>query len=266
MEKPDNIKEVDHYLREIGLEPVSSGGYNQKWKGKSQGREISVLFSKRTRAKYHNQDVRTRQYVGHQVVIEVGTKISTRFSATRDDVSSKFAQKLRSLVSLEPLDVGSGLPQELSLFTCDKEWAREFASDLEAQRVLSGDFLALKNASSIVFGFFPGTDSNGTATFSCRMPLSTITLEFCKSTLESMLTLAEASERYRTRKVISPSRVEKLIREKPWLIFLGLFAVVVLLGVLFSAALIAIAISGVSPLIIPVIIFLVYMLYRRFFK
>ncbi|MCB0330620.1 MAG: hypothetical protein KDD70_13180 [Bdellovibrionales bacterium] len=266
MTETKNIEAVGRYFQEIGLQPISTSKINLRWKGNFRGREVSVLFSRRSRTKYHGEHVRTRQYVGHQLVFETPLKISTRFSVTKEKDDSKAAQKLRSLVSLEPFPLAADSGRELSAYTCDKEWAKDFTSDEEVQRVLGGGFMSPTAAESVVFGLFPGADTPGIATFTCRIPLSSVTKPMCKLAVESLVTLADASEKYTPRKVVSLSRVERLIKKQPFLFVFGLMACIVLLGLIFSAALIALAASGATPLVMPAFLIVMYLLYRRYFK
>ncbi|MCB0355304.1 MAG: hypothetical protein KDD64_17350 [Bdellovibrionales bacterium] len=261
-----NIESVSRYFQEIGLKSVSSSGFNLQWKGTIKGREVSVLFSKRTKAKYHGEHVRTREYAGHQVVFETPLKIATRFSVTKKEDNSKFALKLRSFVGLEPFRIEAEMCRELTAYSCDPEWAKEFTASEDVQRALSSEFLSFSNTDNVVFGLFPSIKTPGLATFTCRVPISSITEQMCKLTLESLITLADKSEQCTPRKVVSLTRIERFIKERPFLFILSIFVFVILLGVLFSLTLIGIVMSGVTPLVVPAFFIVMYLLYRRYLK
>lgn len=266
MTKPDNILAVDQYFDELGLKPEQTNSYNQKWSGNYNGRALTILFSRRTKAKYYGEQVRTREYVGHQVVFETPVKVATRFSASRDKSNSKLAKKLRSLVSLVPLEIKTNSCKELSVYTCDIEWADEFISDKTVQEVLSGELLLIKDAQNIVFALYPCEGSTGGATFNCRMPLASISPGKCKIIIESLIKLADSCEKYTPRRVVSISWFEKFIREKPLFLFFIIAAFIIFFGLVFSAFLIVIAYSGITPLVVPAFIFGIYLLYRRYLK
>lgn len=205
------------------------------WTGTIGGRSVSVVCSLRRRTVYYGE-IRGSRYQGHEFVIEVGTPLRTRLTATvaaaGEQATGKLERMLYRRVGLVPLEPPEPAYAHLKLAAFERPWALALLADGRIRRLVTETLVAPDEAGA-VFAFQPGF-----AMSRRRRALEEITPDLAAGLLDATLAAADIAESMPApaREAV-PTWLERYARERPGA-FVALLFAVLLGGVLLVSAIV----------------------------
>jgi hypothetical protein len=204
------------------------------WTGTIGGRSVSVVCSLRRRTVYYGE-IRGSRYQGHEFVIEVGTPLRTRLTATTAagaPAAGKLERMLYRRVGLVPLEPPEPAYAHLKLAAFERPWALALLADGRIRRLVT-ETLVAPGETGAVFAFQPGFVMSRR-----RRALEEITPDLAAGLLDATLAAADIAESMPapTREAV-PTRLERYARERPGA-FVALLFAVLLGGVLLVSAIV----------------------------
>lgn len=225
--------EVDPFFRTAGLSPRTFGLQSRIYEGRFHGRKVNATISPRTVTRYAGE-IRHRRYIGHQFALALGVSCATRFVAAPAIAANGFSRRINRWVGLTQVHLNEPGLDYLEIWATEPEWARRWLAEPNAAESLAA-LLPPDRRRNVSLA------PVGELGFTLRTGIQYVQRSDLAGWMNDLFVLAEAADAAPPPlRRIQPSRIEMVVREKPWMsaivVLLGLMALTVAItGVLFLA-------------------------------